>query len=358
MTDYDYMKICFRLAKRGIGWTSPNPMVGAVVVQNDRIIGTGYHHRFGSPHAEVEAIRSAKAATTGATLYINLEPCCHFGKTPPCTDSIIASGISRVVCGMQDPHPLVAGKGIVILKQAGIDVVVGIGEDEARQLNEAFVLFHEKKRPFVAIKFAASLDGKIATKTGQSHWITSEKARLVGRSLRGRYQAILVGIGTVCADNPHLGTHTKGKRDPLRVILDSHLRLPITAAVLRDKNTLIVTTKTADPKKIRYLSDRGIELVQYDQSKITISWLLEELYRRQVISVLVEGGSAVLGSFVDEKLIDKVYAFHAPILIGGRQAVPAIAGDGVVNIKDALHLQQVSHRTLGDTILTTGYPSL
>ena len=237
------------LAKKAIGLTNPNPMVGAVVVKRGRIIAKGYHRQAGLPHAEIEAFNAAKTSVKGATLYTNLEPCVHQGKTPPCVDAIIQAGIKRVVCSISDPNPKVHGKGIAKLKQAGIIVSVGLKEKEARALNEAFFVFHEKKRPFIAIKFAGSLDGKIATHTGNSKWITNEPARLFARKLRGEYQAILVGINTVIRDNPHLGTRLAGKKDPVRIILDSNLQIPLNSQVLRDNNVIIATTTHAPEEK-------------------------------------------------------------------------------------------------------------
>lgn len=356
MTDEYCMHMCLRLARRGMGWTNPNPMVGAVLVKNGTVIGKGYHRSFGSLHAEMEAIRSAHGSTTGATLYVNLEPCCHTGKTPPCTAAMITSGISQVVCAMQDPNLIVSGKGIARLCQAGIDVRVGLLEVEARRLNEAFITFHEKKRPFVAIKFAASLDGKIATKTGDSQWITDEKARTFARSLRGQHQAILVGINTVLSDDPHLGVRMRGKRDPLRIILDSRLRIPLRARVLRDTNVLVVTTRQARKEKVRQFAASAVPIFRLDESVIRIPTLFSALYNRQIMSVLVEGGGSVLGSFADAKLIDKVYAFHSPLLIGGRSAVTAISGEGSATIAETIRLTRIRRRNFDDTLLTIGYP--
>jgi len=357
LEDQQFMKRALALARKGIGWTLPNPMVGAVIVKNGKIIAQDYHKKAGFPHAEIEALQHAPENVQGATLYVNVEPCSHFGKTPPCVDAIIAAGISRVVCCTVDPNPLVKVQGIKKLHEAGIYVTVGILEQEARQLNEAFFTFHEKKRPFIALKFAASLDGKIATHTGDSKWITNEKARLFARNLRSEYQAILIGINTVMKDNPHLGTRIKGKKDPLRIILDSPLQIPLESQALRDTNVLIATTEKADREKKQKLMKKGIEIISFpDKDRIPIPDLLQELYKRNIISIFVEGGSQVLGSFVDEKLVDKVYAFHAPMIIGGEKAVNAVAGKGTERIADAIKLQRVSFKKFDDTILTIGYP--
>ena len=281
-----------RLARKGLGQTFPNPMVGAVVVRSDRIVGQGYHRKAGSAHAEVEALAAAGARAKGGTPYVNLEPCGHWGRTPPCADAIIRAKIKRVVCCTRDPHKVAHG-GVEKLKCAGIAVSVGGLAQEARDLNEAFFTFHEMLRPFVAIKFAASLDGKIATRTGDSKWITNGRARAYARHLRGRYQAILVGINTVLHDDPHLGARIKSRPDPLRVILDSTLRIPLKSKVLRDANVLIVTTKHADGKKKKILIGRGIEVVGMG-SKINVKALMRELYKREIINVLVYGGREVL----------------------------------------------------------------
>lgn len=309
--DKKFLLETLKLAKKGLGWTNPNPMVGAVIVKDGQIIGKGYHKKFGFPHAEIEALRSCQEAK-GATLYVNLEPCVHFGKTPPCVDEIIKAGIKKVICCALDPNPKTHGQGIARLKKAGILTKVGLLEDEARRLNEAFFTFHEKKRPFVTIKFACSLDGKIATSTGDSKWITNEKARYYARSLRAKYQAVLVGKNTFLKDHPHLGVRIKDKKDPLRIVLGLNL----------------------NPKNIQDL--------------------LFTLREKEIISVLVEGGGKTLGSFIDAKVIDKVYAFYAPILIGGERAV-SISGKGAPTISQSLHLKNISFKKFDDNFLVTGY---
>lgn len=329
--DNFFMQEALRLARKGLSWTWPNPMVGAVLVRDGKVIGKGYHRKIGWPHAEIEAIRSSKTNLKGSTLYINLEPCSHFGRTPPCVDAIIKAGVKRVVCSTLDPNSIVAGSGVQKLKQAGIDVIVGVLAKEAQKLNEAFFTFHIKKRPFVAIKFAASLDGKIATYTGDSKWISSEKAREYARRLRGEYQAILVGINTVLKDDPNLGVRINGLKDPVRIILDPHAKILKDAQVLRDKNVLFIS------------------------KQITISRLLEMLKEKEIISVLVEGGGKTIGGFVDSGLVDKVYAFHAPIIIGGEKSVSSVSGIGFATVKESLRLKDVSFKKFNDTMFTTGY---
>ena len=353
--DKIFIKEALRLAKKAEGRTNPNPMVGTVIVINGEVIGKGYHQKVGLPHAEIEALNSVKGSVKGATLYVNLEPCIHYGRTPPCVDQILQSGINRVICSIIDPNPKVNGMGIKKLKEAGIDVEVGMLADEARRVNEAFFTFHEKKRPFIALKFAASLDGKIATKTGDSKWITNEKARSFARNLRSQYQAILVGINTILRDDPHLGVRMKGKKDPLRIVLDSKLRIPLNSLVLRDNNILIVVTKAADQNKKEKLQSQGIEIIEYENKMISLRKLLEDLYKREIISVLVEGGGSVLGSFLDERMVDKVYAFQAPLLIGGEKAVTAIGGEGINTIIEAAKLKNVTFKRFDDNWLTIGY---
>ena len=350
--DQKFIQLTLKLAKKGTGHTLPNPMVGAVLVKNDKIIGQGYHKKFGSDHAEVMAIKSTTRNLYGATLYVNLEPCNHHGKTPPCTDLIIKSGIKKVVCSSLDPNPKVHGQGIKKLKKAGIEVILGILEKEAILLNEAFFTTYQKNRPFIALKFAASLDGKIATRTGDSKWITNDRARTYTRKLRSEYQAILIGINTVLADNPHLGSRIKNGHDPLRIILDSKLRIPIKSDVLRDKNVLVITTKKADPEKEKKLLRIGIDIIKLESDIIEVKKLLKELVKRNIISILVEGGGSILGSFVDEGLIDKMYTFHAPIIIGGKDAVSAIEGKGIEKVNQAIKFSQISHKHFGDNLLT------
>lgn len=327
--DIHFLKETFKLAKKGLSWTNPNPMVGAVIVKNGQIIGKGFHKKAGLPHAEIEALSDLKEDPKGATLYVNLEPCVHWGKTPPCADAIIKAGIKRVVCATKDPNPKVAGKGLALLKKAGIETSVGSLENQARKLNEAFFTYHEKKRPFVAVKFAASLDGKIATRTGDSKWITNQKAREYARGLRSEYQAVLVGVNTIIKDDPHLGVRIKGKKDPLRVVLGSKQQIPRDSQVLRDQNILFIPAKK-------------------------IPDLLAALYKKEIISILVEGGGKTLGRFVDSGLIDKVYAFQTPVLIGGKEAI-SIGGKGAQTLKEALYLKNISFKKFGDNLLTIGY---
>lgn len=352
--DEYFMQQTLKLAKKGLGWTNPNPLVGAVIVKSGKIIGEGYHRRVGFPHAEVEAIKAAKQTVKGATLYVNLESCTHYGRTPPCSDAIIRSGIKRIVYATKDPNPKVSGKSEALYKKTGIAVTEGILKSRARVLNEGFFTFHEKKRPFIAIKFASSLDGKVATRTGDSQWITSQKSRLHARSLRAMYQAVCVGSQTVIKDNPHLGVRQKGKRDPLRIILDQTLATPLGSQVFRDSNVLIATTDRADLEKKETLIRKGVKFIVFDK-EISLPSLMKELYQREIISLLVEGGGRTLGSFIDEKLVDKVYAFFALLLIGGEEAIGSVRGKGAEKVSAALRLKDAKHYTFDTDHLIVGY---
>ncbi len=354
ISDEFFLKKAIQLAKKGLGWTNPNPMVGAVLVKNNLIIGKGFHHAAGKAHGEIEALKKVTEDPEGATLYVNLEPCANFGKTPPCVDAIIESKIKKVVCCTLDPNPKNHGKSIAKLQKAGIETSVGILKNEAKILNEAFFTFHIKKRPFVAIKFASSLDGKMATYAGNSKWITNEKARTYARSLRGQYQAVLVGINTMLADNPNLGVKTKGKKDPIRVIVDPRLQIPLKSQVLRDNNIIIATTIKADKNKLKQLENKGFIVLFFNSEYIPISKLLSKLQELEIISIFVEGGGETLGNFIDSKIIDKVYAFHAPIIVGGKQAL-TIGGRGSPTVDKALYLKNVSFKKFNDNLLTTGY---
>ena len=351
--DQYFMNIALALAKKAEGKTLPNPMVGALIVKNNRIISKGFHHGVGLPHAEIEALAKSKESVKGATLFVTLEPCSHFGKTPPCTDAIMKSGIARVVCPVIDPNLKVNGLGIKKLKKAGIDVSLGTCALESKKLNEAFFTYHTKKRPFVALKFASSLDGKLATRTNDSKWITNEKARHFARKLRAKYQAVLVGINTVLRDDPHLGAREKDAKDPLRIILDSKLRIPLYARVLRDSNVLIATTTQASKSKIEALSKKGIEILTFKGRDIPIKKLMHELFKRNIVSVFVEGGGKTLGSFIDEKLADKVFAFYSPLLIGGEKSV-FIGGKGAEKVFKALPFKIEEIKKFDDNFLVVG----
>lgn len=361
---YRYMKRALELAARGRGRTSPNPMVGAVLVKDGRIVGEGFHPRAGAPHAEIYALQQAGEAARGATLYVTLEPCCHYGRTPPCTQALIAAGVAEVHMAMLDPNPRVAGKGKAELEAAGIRTVVGECEEEARQMNEAFVHWVTVGRPFVLVKFAMSLDGKIATRTGDARWISGPEARRRVHQLRNEVDAILVGAGTVIADNPCLTTRLEEEdvRHPLRVILDSRGRVPLTAQVFDPAlpgHTLVATTPAAPFTYQEELRARGVEVLVLpadEQGRVSLEALLDELGRREITSLLVEGGSTVLGSFFDRRLVNKVMAFIAPLIVGGQDAPSPVGGQGVSRLTDALRLERVAWEPVGNDLMLVGYP--
>jgi len=356
------MKMALRLATKGSGLVSPNPMVGAVVLRDDQVVGRGWHQRYGEPHAEVMALKAAGNLARGATLYVTLEPCNHHGQTPPCTDAILKAGVARVMAATADPNRKVSGRGADYLKARGVEVEMGLLEDEARHLNEAWFHWVEKERPLVIAKAACSLDGKIATRSGDSQWLTGLKAREMGHRLRHDCDAILVGVGTVLADDPRLTTRLPRRRakDPIRLVLDSKLRLPPTARLLHLKSsapTWIATTTAAPGDKIRTLEDLGatVLVTSEDGNRVDLEYLLAELGCRQVQSLLVEGGAEVLGAFFDQNLVDKFYFFYAPKFLGGQQALSVIGGAGVDRLAKAHQARDFSLRRLGPDILVTGY---
>lgn len=349
------MKKALQLAKKGQSWTSPNPMVGAVIVKNDKILGQGYHQRYGQAHAEIDAIKLAKEDISRSTIYVSLEPCCHTGKTPPCVEAIVQSKIKKVVCAHLDPNPLISGKGIAMLRKHGIEVETDILKETAMKLNESFITFHTKKRPFIAVKFACSLDGKVATSTGHSKWITNEKARSYARKLRSKYQAILIGKNTALKDNPHLGCRDPRYKDPIRIVLDSQLSIPLNSKIYRDANVIVATTKKAPENCINTLQSKGMKVLIFDTKSIPLEKLIDKLRKLNIMSILVEGGSKTIGSFIDIQLVDKVYIFQAPLLIGGIKSLSAISGKGVEKIIDAPRFQNLTYKKFDDNLLTIGY---
>lgn len=359
--DERYMWLALDLAAQGMGGTSPNPMVGAVLVKDGEIIGTGYHQKAGGPHAEVIALDAAGDKARGATLYVTLEPCSHTGKTPPCADRVIAAGIRKVVTAMQDPNPLVNGRGLVKLKEAGIKVKTGILEEKAARLNEAFVKYITEKRPFVTMKAAITLDGKIATRTKASRWISGERSREQGHRLRNQNDAIMVGIGTVLADNPSLTTRLpEGGRNPLRVVVDSSARMPLEARVVNEnpEKTLIYATEDAPSERVAVLREKGVSVVQLPAAaggRVPLDKAMDDLGQRQVISVLVEGGSALNYSLLEAGLVDKVYFFVAPVIFGGEQAPSPVGGKGVATVEEAWRIRDIEISRCDADLLVTGY---
>lgn len=362
MNDEQYMRLALSLAKKGYGTTSPNPMVGAVLVKDNRIVGKGYHKRAGLPHAEVVAINDAGHEAEGSTLYVNLEPCVHFGKTPPCTEAIKKAGIKKVVMAMFDPNPMVSGKGAQMLRDAGIIIKTGVMEEEAKKLNEAFIVNMEKSRPFFVMKAAISLDGKIATKTCDSKWISNEESRRFTNKLRSHVDAIMVGINTVITDNPMLiPKMVKVSRYPTRIILDSKLRLPLASDIAKTSNkykTLVFTSFDSRADKEARLRSLGVEVIKCpkdENGRVALQHVCNELFKRDIMSVLIEGGGEINNAFLREGLIDKFILFYAPIFIGGKNALNLIGGKGVDFLKDAYKLKITGIRRFKEDICLEGY---
>ena len=374
MADVNFMRLALRLARRGLGATSPNPMVGAVLVKRGKIIGQGWHRQAGEPHAEIEALNDARARgheVKGSTLYGTLEPCSTHGRTPPCTEAIKAAGIKKVVAGATDPNPAHAGRGFGILKRAGIEVVHGVLAEEVTRLNEAFNHWIVRRTPFVTVKAAMTLDGKIATARGESKWITGTKARACGLALRQSTDAVLVGINTVLADDPSLtarkiqGSKSKIPNPKRRIVLDSQARTPLDSQVVSDKHagwTTIVVSKQAAKarvaaleKRVRVIIAPTITAKEKDaEPRIDLRWLLKKLGAEQVTGLLVEGGGEVNASFLLGGLAQRVAFFYAPKILGGRDARKGVGGRGVQSVAEMIRLQEVGWRWLGPDLLLTG----
>ena len=349
------------LARRGIGLVSPNPLVGCVVVSADgQNVGEGFYRKDEVTHAEVISLSLAGERAKAGTAYVSLEPHDHHGKTAPCTEALINAGVARVVCPIEDPNPLVSGKGFARLREAGIEVVHGMLADEASKLNEKFICWHKKKRPFVHLKLAMSLDGRISMKNSVSTVLSGKAARDRVQELRHEHDAILVGANTAVVDNPSLTDRSgKPRRRPLaRVILDNRLRLPpnSTLATTTDDAPTIVFTNCIDPDAVGRLSDKGVEVVPIEGGTRNVDLVLDELYKREIQSILVEGGTSVAGAFVDARLVDKVTFIYSPMLIGGSDAPVAIGGDGASDVSSALGLGDIEIIPHGDDIEITGYP--
>ena len=328
-----YMERAIELAKRARGFTSPNPMVGAVIVKDGRVIGEGYHERCGELHAERNALASLTESAEGATIYVTLEPCCHYGKTPPCTEAIIEHKLAKVVIGSRDPNPLVSGKGAAILRKAGIEVVEDFMREECDAINPIFFHYITTKRPYVAMKYAMTMDGKIATRTGASRWITGEAARNHVQTLRHEYKGIMVGIGTVLADNPMLNCRMQGGIDPVRIVCDTHLRIPMDCQIVQTADTIetILATSTNEKGKIEQLIKKGVQILQIPEKDgcIDLNFLMQTLGEKGIDSILLEGGGRLNDSFLREKLIQKAYVYLAPKIFGGEDAKTPVEGIGV-----------------------------
>lgn len=358
------MQMALELAAKARGRTSPNPMVGAVLVKDGEVVGKGYHAKAGGAHAEVVALADAKERAKDATVYVTLEPCCHHGRTGPCTEALIKAGVKRVVAAMLDPNPLVAGQGLNILRDAGIEVKSGLLEEAARELNEVFIKYITTKKPFVVLKAATSLDGKIATASGESKWITSSEARAYGHRLRDQYDAILVGVNTVLADNPSLTARLpegRGK-DPSRIIVDSLARTPTASQVLLQESaahTIIATNEAAPVERRASLMAAGAEIIVVPGAGpgVDLAKLMELLGEKQISSVLIEGGGKISGSALKAGIVDKIAWFMAPKIIGGDLAPGPVRGEGIKSLQDATQIYHMSVQQLGTDYLITGYTS-
>ena len=357
-----YMRRVLEIARKGWGKTNPNPLVGAVIVKDGEIIAEGYHEALGCAHAEVSAFKHATQDVKGGTLYVNLEPCSHYGRTPPCAKAIIEAGIKEVVVSMVDPNPKVAGKGIQMLLDANINVIVGVLEEEAGRLNEIFIKYITEKKPFVIMKTAMTLDGKIATVTGDSKWITCESSRQYVHEIRDRVASIMVGINTVLRDNPVLTTRLNEKqgKDPIRVIVDSRGRIPLDSNVIQAKSNarvIVATTGLMDNDKENQLLSAGVSIIKADSGKgnVDLEILMDELYKQEIDSVLLEGGGTLNFSALQAGIVDKVMMFAAPKIIGGNLAVSPVEGEGIQTMNNAIQLTNVQVCRFDEDVLIEGY---
>lgn len=360
--DTKFMKRALELAEKGVGYTKPNPLVGAVIVKDGKIIGEGYHELYGSHHAEINALKSAIEDVSGATMYVTLEPCSHYGRTPPCANAIVEKGIKKVVIGLLDPNPLVSGRGLEILKNNGIEVVTGILEDEGKKQNEIFLKYIATRLPFGILKIAMTLDGKIASAIGDSKWITNEFSRQYVHELRHRVSGIMVGIGTVLTDNPELTTRLKNREgvDPIRIIVDSTAKIPLNAKVLNldsKAKTIVATTEKADKQSLKYIRNKGADIIitPLKNNRVDLSYLMQHLGQRGIDSVLIEGGGALNFSALEEGIVDKVISFIAPKIIGGAAAKTPVEGDGISHIKNAIQLENIQISRFQEDIMIEGY---
>ncbi|MCP4353507.1 MAG: bifunctional diaminohydroxyphosphoribosylaminopyrimidine deaminase/5-amino-6-(5-phosphoribosylamino)uracil reductase RibD [Desulfobacterales bacterium] len=362
MSDKYFMKMALDLAIKGQGFTSPNPMVGAVVVRDGKVVGKGYHKAVGGPHAEVNAIDDAGDYAKGATIYVTLEPCNHTGRTPPCTEKILGAGIKRVVVAMNDPNPDVRGGGNFYLRQKGTEVTEGVCEEDAKKLNEAFIKYVAAKRPFVTVKCAATLDGRIATKTGDSRWVSGEESRKFVHRLRHASDSIMVGIDTVKKDDPSLTTRLddiKGS-DPVRIILDTHLSISKNAKLLglnSDSGTIIIVGDSVSENKKAEIENMGARVIEspLKNGLIDLDFSMDNLGAMGITSLLIEGGSRVIASAFAAGIVDKIFFFYAPKILGGDDGVPVCKGHGPALMSDSIAVKNISTRRFGDDIMVEGY---
>ena len=355
MTDEAYMKLALELAQKGCGWTAPNPMVGAVIVKNGEIIGSGYHQCYGQLHAERNAFAACTQSPQGATLYVTLEPCCHYGQTPPCTEAIIENGISRVVIGSPDPNPLVAGKGVAILRQHGIDVTENVLREQCDQLNQVFLHYIQHQTPYVVMKYAMTMDGKIATRSGLSKWITGETARRQVQQDRHRYSAIMIGVGTVLTDDPLLTCRLPNSKNPVRIICDTRLRTPLTSQIVQTAGEVptIIATSCDDEEKLALYRQAGCQtcIVPKQKEHLDLQRLMQALGQQKIDSILLEGGGTLNWAALQSGIVHKVQAYIAPKLFGGAEAKSPVEGLGVDTPAQAVQLAPPKIISLGDDIL-------
>lgn len=360
--DRNYMERALRLASRGGGFVNPNPQVGAVIVRDGEIIGEGYHEKFGAPHAEVNAIEDAGNSVRDATLYVTLEPCAHYGKTPPCTEKIIESGLKKVQVAVKDPNPRVSGKGIKRLREAGVEVSLGLMEQNARKINEIYFHYVKTERPFVLLKLAMTLDGKIATRTGDARWISSEPSRKLVHELRARYSAVGVGVNTVIADDPRLNVRDAEGPDGARIVFDSGGRTPPDSQLLSLSSsapTVLITGKNVPEDRLEKFESKGAKVWQIPvvQRGLDLDSLLERMGDRGYDSLLVEGGGEIAWSFLDENLVNKIRFFYSPKVVGGREAVPAVGGQGRATVSEGLEVEELTVERVGEDVTIVGYPA-
>nr|WP_320117478.1 bifunctional diaminohydroxyphosphoribosylaminopyrimidine deaminase/5-amino-6-(5-phosphoribosylamino)uracil reductase RibD [uncultured Marinifilum sp.] len=359
--DYKYMQMAFELAKKGIGKVNPNPLVGAVIVKNDKVIGKGYHEYFGGPHAEVNAFRSAKESVEGATMYVTLEPCSHYGKTPPCAEAIVKNKIGKVVIGMLDPNPLVAGKGAKIIEENGIEVDFGYLCEELTDMNRVFLKYIQSKKPYVVMKTAMTLDGKIASKTGDSRWVSNEKSRAKVHELRNKLAAIMVGVDTVIADDPMLTTRLESRegRNPIRIVVDSNLRIPLDSRILNssvEAKTILAVTENAKSDKIEAVEALGNKVLVIDSlnERVDLQKLMIKLGEEGIDGILLEGGATLNFSALQTGIVDEVISFIAPKIIGGAEAKSPVGGDGIELMKNAIQLSDIKIDQIDQDLVLTG----
>lgn len=357
--DEKYMALALELAEKGRGKVEPNPMVGAVLVKDGEIVGKGYHQVFGGAHAEINAIHEGGTNCRGATLYVSMEPCAHYGKTAPCVDAIIKAGIIKVVAAVVDPNPITSGKGIQQLKEAGIEVVVGVMEMQAKRLNAPFFKLMQKELPYITVKWAMSIDGKIATHTGESRWITSDESRKYAHKIRGQMDGVLVGINTVVRDDPLLTCRIEGGRNPKRIVVDNSALLPVNSRLLNTINEgeiIVAVSKNAQRNRVEKLEQLGCKIIQTKDmnGRVDLKELFQRLGERKLTNILVEGGSRVITSVIEGRLADRVMVFVAPIIIGGAGAKSPVLGTGINKISEAAEIDEIEIKRFSNDIVIEG----